>query len=78
MNVKRLIKILLLIFVVFSFAFLIYKELLPSNESNATQVAEKQTETTPTTENTKLVPKNENTQAAEAEPKKTVSSTESF
>jgi hypothetical protein len=76
MKVKRLIKILLLIFVVFSSTFLVYKEFLPRNESNATQVAKNQTETTPTTENSKLVSKNENTQTAEAEPKTTVSSTE--
>jgi hypothetical protein len=75
MNVKRFIKILLLIFVVFSSAFLVYKEFLPSNESNATQVAKKQIETTPTTENSKLVSRNDNTQGTEANPQNAVSST---
>jgi len=39
MNVKRLTKSLLLIFVVISFAFLVYKEFSPKNESNATNIA---------------------------------------
>jgi hypothetical protein len=77
MKVNRLIKILLLIFIVVSTAFLIYKEFLPRNESNATEATEKQTDTTPMTENSKLVSKNENIQVAEAISEKAVSSTES-
>lgn len=77
MNAKRFIKILLLIFVVVSTAFLVYKEFLPRNEGNATEVAEKQTYTTPMTDNSKLVSKNETIQAAEARSQKAASSTES-
>jgi hypothetical protein len=42
MNIKRFIKSLLLIFVVFSCAFLIYKEFYPKSESNVTNAAETQ------------------------------------
>lgn len=39
MKIIKLIKTLLFIFVVFSFAFLVYKEFSPRSESNATNVA---------------------------------------
>lgn len=39
MDIKKLIKSLLFIFVVVSFAFLVYKEFSPRTESNATPVA---------------------------------------
>jgi hypothetical protein len=39
LNIRKLIKILLFIFVVLSFAVLIYKEFSPKSESNATNVA---------------------------------------
>ena len=39
MNIKKLVKALLLIFVVLSFAVLIYKEFSPKSESNVTAVA---------------------------------------
>jgi len=42
MNIKRLIKSLLLIFVVVSCAFLVYKEFYPKSESNVTNAAETQ------------------------------------
>lgn len=41
MNIRKLIKSLLFIFVVLSFAVLIYKEFSPKNESDATNMAEK-------------------------------------
>ena len=50
MNFKHLIKSLLLIFVVFSLAFLAYKEFLPKNESNANQFTETQAGTALTKE----------------------------
>ena len=40
MNIKRLTKSILLIFVVFSCAFLVYKEFYPKSESNVTNAAE--------------------------------------
>ncbi len=40
MDIRKLIKSLLFIFVVFSLAFLVYKEISPKNESNATNIAE--------------------------------------
>ena len=40
MNIRKLIKYLLLFFVVVSFALLVYKEFSPKNESNATNIAE--------------------------------------
>jgi len=42
LDIRKLIKSLLLIFVVLSFAFLIYKEFSPGSESNATNFAETQ------------------------------------
>ncbi len=39
MNIKKLIKNMLFVFVVISFVFLVYKEFSPRNESNAVNVA---------------------------------------
>jgi len=77
MNVKRLTKSLLLIFVVFSFGFLVYKEFLPKNQSNANQVSESQTNTTLKTGDSKSFSKNETVKETEARPQKSDSSTES-
>ena len=46
MNIRRLIKILLFIFLAFSFAFLIYKEYSPESEGNTTNISEKKGEKT--------------------------------
>lgn len=46
MNIRRLIKILLFIFLAFSFAFLIYKEYSPKSEGNTTNISEKEGEKT--------------------------------
>jgi hypothetical protein len=45
-NIRRLIKILLFIFLAFSFAFLIYKEYSPESEGNTTNISEKKGEKT--------------------------------
>ena len=54
MKIRKLIKYLLLFFVVVSFALLVYKEFSPKNESNATNIAE--TRGDKTTASVKSVP----------------------
>jgi hypothetical protein len=77
MNPKRLIKSLLLIFVVFSLAFLVYKEFLAKNESIANQVTKKQTGTTLIKEDPISVSKNKNLKKSATTHKNTDSSKKS-
>lgn len=59
MNIKKLVKALLLIFVVLSFAVLIYKEFSPKSESNVTPVAATQVDTVAVSEKSLPLPENQ-------------------
>ena len=59
MNIKKLVKALLLIFVVLSFAVLIYEEFSPKSESNVTAVAAKQVDQMSVPEKTLPVPESQ-------------------
>ncbi|MBE0425964.1 MAG: hypothetical protein IBX72_04855 [Nitrospirae bacterium] len=58
MNIRQLIKSLLLIFVVFSFSFLLYKEFSQKSESNATNFAETQGDKTSVSGHSVPLPEN--------------------
>ena len=65
MNIKKLVKALLLIFVVLSFAVLIYKEFSPKSESNVTPVAATQVDKQPSVSEKSLpVPKSQTVKEA--------------
>jgi len=59
LDIRKLIKALLLIFVVFSFAVLIYKEFSPKSESNVTPVAATQGDKTSVSEKSLPVPESQ-------------------
>ena len=59
MNIRKLVKALLLIFVVLSFAVLIYKEFSPKSESNVTPVAATQVDKTSVSEKSLPVPESQ-------------------
>lgn len=74
MKIRKLVKTLLLIFVVFSFALLVYREFSPKSDSNATNVALTRADKTSVSGKSLPVPESQTTREAATKQKEEASS----